>query len=94
MGLKRWGMLLLGVGILVASGLLALTDPLTSGVFADCAGAHAPRFVGVGPSGFLFTNGCSTVIYAHPALWGVLLAAVGVLVGSVGVVRDLRESMA
>lgn len=94
MGLKRWGMLSFGVGVLAASVLFALTDPLTSGAFADCAGAHAPRFAGVGPGGFLLTNGCTTVTYAHPALWGVLLAAVGVLVGSVGVVRDRRESVA
>lgn len=92
MSLQRWGMLLLGVGVLAASVLLALTDPLTSGAFPDCAGAHTPTFAGVGPGGFLFTKGCATVAYAHPAMWGVLVAAVGVLVGSVGVVSEYRES--
>ena len=88
MGLKRVGMLLFGLGILAAFVLVILGDPLPAEAFADCAGASAPTFVGVGSDGFLFSNGCSTVAYAHPALWGVLLAAVGVLIGSVGVVRE------
>ncbi|WP_254535077.1 hypothetical protein [Halomarina litorea] len=94
MGLKRWGMLLFGVGVLAASVLFALTDPLTSGAFPDCAGAHTPTFTGVGPEGIQFTNGCNVISYAHPAMWGALLVAVGVIVGSVGVVREFRESPA
>jgi hypothetical protein len=88
MGLKRVGMLLLGVGILAAVVLWILGDPTAAVGPGDCAGAHAPTVVGVGPGGFLVSNGCTTTDWAHPLLWGVLVAAVGVLVGGAGIARD------
>lgn len=96
MSLKRWGMLLFGVGILTAFVLVALpgTELTAASTAVECAEGttHDPTFLGVGPQGFQFTDGCNVITYAHPALWGVLLAAVGVLLGSAGVVREFTGS--
>lgn len=93
MAALRWGMLCFGVGLFVAS-VAAVGVGLTLGCTdVGCPGA-APSFslVGVSATGVAVSDGCNTCQLNPGVVGGVALSALGVVVGGIGVVGDLRAA--
>lgn len=89
----RYGTLLAGVGLTVAA-LWAVAFGATAGCTeAACPGA-APAFSLAGVSlvalRVAVSDGCTVCTVAPPVVYGLLAAAVGVVVGAVGQVGRIR----
>jgi hypothetical protein len=92
MGLLRWGMLCFGVGLFVAS-VAGVASGVTLGCTEVACENPQPAFAvtGVSLSGVAVFDGCNTCAVNPAVGGGVALSLVGVVVGGVGVVEDLRS---
>lgn len=91
MGLLRWGMLCFGVGVFVASVAGVATGVTLGCTEVFCENQQPTLAVtGVSLSGVAVFDGCNTCQVNPAVVGGLALSVVGVVVGGVGVVGDLR----
>jgi hypothetical protein len=90
MGALRWGILCFGVGLFVAS-VAGVAFGVTLGCTeVACDGPTTLSVTGVSLSSVAVFDGCNTCRVNAGVVGGAALSLVGVVVGGVGVVADLR----
>jgi hypothetical protein len=91
MGLLRWGMVCFGVGVFLAS-VAGVVGGVTLGCTEVFCENPQPAFAvtDVSLSGIAVFDGCNTCQVNPAVVGGLALSLVGVVVGGVGVVGDLR----
>lgn len=92
MAALRWGMLCFGVGLFVAS-VAAVATGVTLGCTEVFCENPQPAFAvtGVSLSGVAVFDGCNTCQLNPGVAGGLALSVLGVVVGGVGVIGELRS---
>ncbi|XVH31955.1 hypothetical protein ACNS7O_01875 [Haloferacaceae archaeon DSL9] len=94
MSLKRIGVLLFALGVVVASLSVVVLGVATGCTEAACPG-HEPSYaldsVDLTQPAIYYTDGCNTCSVNEFAAGGAAVAILGAVLGSIGAVRDVRK---
>ncbi|WP_136601746.1 hypothetical protein [Salinigranum halophilum] len=94
MSLRRWGMLCFGVGVFVASVAGVATGVTLGCTDVGCPGPWPTTFAvrSLSLSGVTVFDGCNTCQLNSAVVVGAALSLLGVVVGGVGVVGEMRAA--
>ncbi|WP_142859048.1 hypothetical protein [Salinigranum halophilum] len=92
MSLRRWGMLCFGVGVFVASVAGVATGVTLGCTDVACDGPTTLALRGVSLAGVTVFDGCNTCQLNPAVVVGAALSLLGVVVGGIGVVGEMRAA--